>query len=259
MAPNDLAASEPRPTQLKSVEAPTVSHNFTRNEPGSSELHLHRRATATVRGQRVGAGPRSPRRASAVTLPSRAPSYQSGRPTPAATVASTPHARLWVVRFLAACCLGLVPWTIGLALSLPRSYLIGNWPLAWVGFDVILLACLGTSAVALWRRRLLAIPASLITAALLLCDAWFDIVTAHGGRCLLLSVATALLAEIPIAVLLGLTSIRMLYDSGVARGTGASRPATRMWTSGSTHTRELSARKSCERSLPLRLRMATRP
>jgi hypothetical protein len=243
MAPNDQAASEPRPTRLQLVEARTVSRILTAHELGSLEHHLHRHAAASTQGQRVGVRPPSPRQ---VASP-------GGRPTPATTVASTPHARPWVVRFLAACCLGLVPWTIGLALSLPRSYLIGNWPLAWVGFDVILLVSLGTSALALWRRRLLAIPASLITAALLLCDAWFDIVTAHGGRCLLLSVATALLAEIPIAALLGLTSIRMLYASDAARRTGASRPAARVWTSGSTHTRELSARRICERSLPLRL------
>jgi hypothetical protein len=256
MAPKDLAASEPRPTQPESVEAPAVRQRFSGNQPGSTTLHVHRRASIRTQGKRVGTRPRSSRQAPAPTLPQRPRSYLSWRPIPAAPEASTPHANRWIARFLAACCLGLVPWTIGLAFSLPRSYLTHNWPLAWVGFDVILLGCLGTTAWALWRRRLMAIPASLITAALLLCDAWFDVVTAHGGRCLLLSVATALLAEIPVALLLGVTSIRLLYASGIARRLGSSQPAPRMWTSESTHMRELSARKSCERSLPLRTRVA---
>jgi hypothetical protein len=111
--------------------------------------------------------------------------------------------------FLALCCLFLIPWTVGLSLTLPRSYLVGNWPLAWTGFDIILLMCLGTTAWALWNQRQVAAVASLVTSVLLLCDAWFDIVTAHSGRCLAMSVATAVFAEIPIAVLLGLVSVRL--------------------------------------------------
>jgi hypothetical protein len=121
--------------------------------------------------------------------------------------------RRWIVRFLALCCLGLVPWTIGLAVTLPRSYLVGNWPLAWTGFDVILLGCLSTTAWALWKQRQVAVPASMITSVLLLCDAWFDILTAHGGRCLMLSIATAVFAEVPIAILLGVISVRLQHAS----------------------------------------------
>jgi hypothetical protein len=138
--------------------------------------------------------------------------------------------RRWIVRFLALCCLGLVPWTIGLAVTLPRSYLVGNWPLAWTGFDLILLGCLSTTAWALWRQRQVAVPAAMITSALLLCDAWFDIITAHGGRCLAVSVATAVVAEVPIAILLGVISVR-LQQAGVqvARGSGPEAVAPRLW------------------------------
>jgi hypothetical protein len=122
----------------------------------------------------------------------------------------TGPARLWIVGFLALCCLVLIPWTIGLAVTLPRHYLVGNWPLAWTGFDIILLGCLSTTAWALWRQRQVAVPAAMVTSALLLCDAWFDILTAHPGRCMILSIATAMLAELPVAILLGLTSIELL-------------------------------------------------
>ncbi len=121
--------------------------------------------------------------------------------------------RRWIVRFLAFCCIGLIPWTIGLALTLPRTYLVKDWPIAWTGFDVVLLTCLATTAWSLWKQRQIAIPVSMITSVLLLCDAWFDILTAHRGHCLMVSIATAILAELPIAILLGLISVRLLHAS----------------------------------------------
>jgi hypothetical protein len=125
----------------------------------------------------------------------------------------------WVVRFLGLCCVGLIPWTIALAVTLPRHYLVADWPLAWAGFDVILFGCLSTTAWALWKQRQVAVPASMITAVLLACDAWFDILTAIGGRCLIVSIVTAMLVEIPLAVLLALISTRLLQASmRVARG-----------------------------------------
>ena len=128
-----------------------------------------------------------------------------------------------MVCFLSLCCLGLIPWTIGLAVTLPRSYLVDNWPLAWVGFNTILLACLGTTAWALWKQRQVAVVTSMVTAVLLLCDAWFDVITAHSGRCLVLSITTAVLGEIPIGVLLGLISTRLLHASQeAAHGSGSS-------------------------------------
>jgi hypothetical protein len=127
-----------------------------------------------------------------------------------------------VVRLLAVCCLGLIPWTIGLAVTLPRSYLVANWPLAWTGFDVILLGCLATTAWALHKQRHVAVPASITTSVLLFCDAWFDILTAHGGLCRTVSIATAILTEIPLALMLGLISSRLLRSNA---GAGASTTA----------------------------------
>jgi hypothetical protein len=238
-------------------------------ERGDGEPHCPWRAPVQGEGQRVGPGPRSSRFNRAITPAPRLPvnpfhpaSRRStrlwGQLSLARSGGGLPQARLWIVRLLAVCCVGLVPWTIGLALSLPRSYLIGDWPVAWVGFDVVLLGCLGTTAWGLWRRRLVAIPASLFTAALLLCDAWFDVVTAHGGPCLAVSAATALLAEIPIAILLGLTSIRLLYATGFDQRSRGNGPHDRRWVSSSSHMRAVGARKSCERSLPLRMSVATR-
>jgi hypothetical protein len=127
----------------------------------------------------------------------------------------------WIVRLLAVCCLGLIPWTIGLAVTLPRNYLVANWPLAWTGFDVILLGCLATTAWTLHKRRHAAIQASMTTSALLFCDAWFDVLTAHGGLCRTVSIATAVLAEIPLALMLSVISGRLLRASASAGATNS--------------------------------------
>lgn len=128
-------------------------------------------------------------------------------------VDAAPH---WVVRLLAVCCLGLIPWTVGLAVTLPHSYLVANWPLAWTGFDVILLSCLATTAWTLHKQRHAAVQASMTTSALLFCDAWFDVLTARGGLCRAVSVATAILIEIPLALMLSLISVRLLRESVAA-------------------------------------------
>ena len=119
-------------------------------------------------------------------------------------------ARRWFIRFLAVCCISLVPWTIGLGLSLPRTYVAANWRLLWTGFDVVLLACLTVTAWGLWKQRQVVVPASIITSVLLLCDAWFDLFTANGHRQLIVSGATALFGELPLAAMLSLLSVRAL-------------------------------------------------
>jgi hypothetical protein len=120
-------------------------------------------------------------------------------------------ARCWFIRFLAACCLGLIPWTIGLAVSLPRTYVTANWRVLWTGFDVVLLGCLAVTAWGLWKQRQIVVPASIITSVLLLCDAWFDLLTANGHRDLIVSAASALFGELPLATMLILISIRALH------------------------------------------------
>jgi hypothetical protein len=55
-------------------------------------------------------------------------------------------ARRWFIRFLAVCCISLIPWTMALGMSLPRTYVAANWRLLWTGFDVVLLGCLLVTA-----------------------------------------------------------------------------------------------------------------
>ncbi|TCK22334.1 hypothetical protein [Pseudonocardia endophytica] len=95
----------------------------------------------------------------------------------------------------------LVPWIAVLALTLPHRYVAAHWTLAWVGFDVALLAGLATTAYLAWRARPTMIVPALITATLLVCDAWFDTTTADRSD-RLVSALSALLVELPMAVVL---------------------------------------------------------
>jgi hypothetical protein len=107
----------------------------------------------------------------------------------------------------------LIPWTILLAFTLPRHYVAARWGAVWVGFDIGLTAWLAVTAWAAWRRRHMLIFASLITATLLLVDVWFDVGTAAPRNDLLLSIATAVFGNIPLAVLLGVVAYRLIIVS----------------------------------------------
>ena len=95
-------------------------------------------------------------------------------------------------------CVVMIPWILFLALSLPRHYETGNWQATWVGFDILLLLSLATTAYLGWRGRQLVVLASFATAVLLVCDAWFDISTASGSD-RLPAILSAALIELPLA------------------------------------------------------------
>jgi hypothetical protein len=136
------------------------------------------------------------------------PGLGGPRPSPLRPLATFDGTRATVV-FLAVCAVALIPWTVGLAVTLPARYVVGSWTLTWTGFDIALLACFAVTAWALWNQRQIALPAAIFTSALLLCDAWFDVLTAHGGG-LLVSAATALLGEIPAAIVLAMIASKLL-------------------------------------------------
>lgn len=94
--------------------------------------------------------------------------------------------------------LGMVPWTIYLALSLPSRSVSPDYDVAWAGFDLILLLALAaTGYFALRRSRYLATAAA-STATLLIVDAWFDVVTSPPGQ-RPEAIVLALLLELPLA------------------------------------------------------------
>ena len=115
----------------------------------------------------------------------------------------------WFLSTIAGACLALAVWTLALAATLPHGYAASRWALTWVGFDCALVACLAQTAWLAVRRRQAAVLWATVTAALLGCDAWFDVMTAAPAD-LPLSVATALGAELPLAALLLYAAQRVL-------------------------------------------------
>ena len=94
---------------------------------------------------------------------------------------------------------GLIAWTVFLALTLPSVHSARHWDAAWVGFDAGLIAALAATAWAAWFRRQILVATALVAGTLLVCDAWFDVVTSLGTRDQTVTIATALLAELPVA------------------------------------------------------------
>jgi hypothetical protein len=104
----------------------------------------------------------------------------------------------------------LIPWTVFLAFTLPRHYAAVRWGAVWVGFDIVLTGWLAVTAWAAWRRRQLVIVAALVTATLLLTDVWFDVLTAAPRNDLIVSLATAVFGNIPLAILLVVVAHRLI-------------------------------------------------
>ncbi len=94
---------------------------------------------------------------------------------------------------------GLLPWTLWLGLSLPSRKVTEHWDVAWAGFDLILAASLLGTAAALLRRSPLVRSWAAATGALLVADAWFDVVTSEPGWERWLAVVLAAAAELPLA------------------------------------------------------------
>ncbi len=111
----------------------------------------------------------------------------------------------------------LIPWMVHLGFTLPANYVAHNWPATWIGFDSLLIAFMVATAVLGWLRRQLVVLPAFTAGVLLICDAWFDIMTADPSQ-VWVSVLTAAVANLPLAVLLITGALRILRLT-----------ATRLW------------------------------
>jgi len=103
----------------------------------------------------------------------------------------------------------MVPWLGYLSVTLPANYVAHNWPLTWIGFDILLVVFMLTTALLGYLRRQLLVLSAFTTGVLLICDAWFDLMTA-GPKDVWLSVTTALLIEVPLAIFMIFGAQRLL-------------------------------------------------
>lgn len=122
--------------------------------------------------------------------------------------------------------LGLIPWIGFLAATLPDSYMARNWSATWVGFDVGLVVLMATTAILGWQRRQLLILSAAATGVLLICDAWFDIMTAAPDD-VWAAVATGVFGELPLAVILIDGALRLIRQ--MASRLWLLQPGMRVW------------------------------
>jgi hypothetical protein len=118
----------------------------------------------------------------------------------------------WVTISLSLTAIGLVPWTLWLTFSLPSKHVTDHYDLAWVGFDIGLAAAFAATALAAYRASNWLVPSAAVTGTMLLCDAWFDVVTSGRGGERLEAVLEAVFAELPLAALCGV----IVYDAELA-------------------------------------------
>jgi hypothetical protein len=107
----------------------------------------------------------------------------------------------WIGPVLLLTALALGPWTLYLTYALPSRHLTRHYDLAWVGFDIALLAAFAWTGWFALRMSKWLVPAAAVTGTMLLCDAWFDVVTSSGGSEQVESILEACFAELPLAAL----------------------------------------------------------
>jgi hypothetical protein len=130
-----------------------------------------------------------------------------------------------------AACIVLAAWIGVLAVTLPKFYRTGTWRGAWVGFDVALLIAFAATGWTAWRRRQLLIISLIVLATLLLCDAWFDVVLDVDTPGFLASLLSALVVELPLAVLAIAMARRLLRLTmgRIMRYEGLTGPVPPLW------------------------------
>lgn len=93
---------------------------------------------------------------------------------------------------------------------LPADTAVDHWSLAWAGFDLGLAVLAVVTAVLLHRGDPRAVLALTAGAALLVCDAWFDVTTATTTSATWLAGVEAVLVELPLAALALRLAVRLL-------------------------------------------------
>jgi hypothetical protein len=107
----------------------------------------------------------------------------------------------WIAPAFILCALILIPWAVFLIATLPRNYTANHWRVAWGGFDIALGAALIATSVAVIRRSPFAEVAATVCGTLLVCDAWFDVLTSRTTGELVQAALEAALVELPLAAL----------------------------------------------------------
>lgn len=108
------------------------------------------------------------------------------------------QARELFITITACASLILIPWIAVLPTLLPATHAVTHWRGVWVGFDIVLAILLACTAWLAIRRRQIVVLVAFATGTLLVCDAWFDLMTAASGWDRVLSIGSSVL-EVSLA------------------------------------------------------------
>ncbi|MGW5433808.1 hypothetical protein ACWET9_42700 [Streptomyces sp. NPDC004059] len=100
-------------------------------------------------------------------------------------------------RVLLAVAVVLLAWTVYLGSVMGGEVQAQNWSVCWVGLDLLEVATLTATGVLAMRRSRAVSPVAAAAAALLLLDAWFDVMTVDGPTDWYIACAMALGVELP--------------------------------------------------------------
>jgi hypothetical protein len=106
---------------------------------------------------------------------------------------------LWVAPAFIALAAALLPWIGWLFTTLPDEATAAHWRLAWGGFDVGLACALGATGILIVRRSRSTAVAATVTGTMLVCDAWFDVLTSRGTTNVVVAAVLAAVVELPLA------------------------------------------------------------
>jgi hypothetical protein len=123
----------------------------------------------------------------------------------------------WIAPAFVLCVVVLVPWTGYLFGTLPPHYTANHWRIAWGGFDIALALALASTATLIVRRSPFAEVTATVTGTLLVCDAWFDVLTSRGTSAVAQSIVEAMLVELPLAGLCFWIARNLAHAVEVAR------------------------------------------
>jgi len=105
----------------------------------------------------------------------------------------------WVTTVLALTAAGLLPWTLWLTFTLPSRHVTKHYDVAWVVFDCALFCAIAATAWCAVKGSEWLVPFAAVAGTMLLCDAWFDVVTSIGSGDAIEAILEAVLAELPLA------------------------------------------------------------
>jgi hypothetical protein len=107
----------------------------------------------------------------------------------------------WVTPVLAVTAAGLLPWTLWLTFTLPSRHVTEHYDVAWVVFDCALFFAIVATVWSAIKASEWLVPFAAVTGTMLVCDAWFDVMTSIGSGEALEAILEALFAELPLALL----------------------------------------------------------